>query len=72
MNEYFGKKTRKAAGGKPSSSYAIIDSKSVKTVFSYKNKRIDGGKKVKMKTKSMICPCSLNMHMYIIHLFGFQ
>ena len=66
-NDLIGKKTRKTAGHKSSPSYAIIDSKSVKTAFSCEDKGIDGGKKVKGRKKHIIVDTMGNLLAIIVH-----
>ena len=49
-----GKKSRVALGRKPSPSYGLIDSRSVKTAFAAQNRGYDGGKKVKGRKQHII------------------
>lgn len=49
-----GKKSRVALGRKPNPSYALIDSRSVKTAYAAQNRGYDGGKKVKGRKQHIV------------------
>lgn len=62
-----GKKTREIAGRKSFPTYAIIDSKSVKTTSSNEERGIDGGKKVKGRKKHIVVDIMGNLLAIKVH-----
>ena len=63
----FGKKTRESANRKPSPTYAIIDSKSVKTTSACEDRGIDGGKKIKGRKRHIVVDTMGNLLAIKVH-----
>ncbi len=66
-NATFGKKTREKAGRKPTPTYGIIDSKSVKTAYASEERGIDGGKKVKGRKRHIVTDIMGNLLSIKVH-----
>ena len=61
------KKIRKRAGRKPTPSYAIIDSQSVKTIYASEQRGFDGGKKIKGRKRHIVTDTIGNLLAVKVH-----
>ena len=62
-----GKKSRIAMGRSPNPSYALIDSRSVKTAFAAQGRGYDGGKKVKGRKQHIVTDIQGHLLYVVVH-----
>ena len=64
---FIGQKNRKRAGRKPTSSYALIESQSVKTTLAFDKRGFNGGKKVKGRKQHIVTDTMGNLLSVTMH-----